>query len=211
MDFTEKNQTYNTSSWHEPNTVSADSDNGLELSQLESDFTTMAKSVAKNGGFYISRYEVGVNGESKKGQKVLTANNTDGSNYLGANSWYGLYNTIRKIDENKQMIWGCQYDQMIKFLKENGENPENAHSDRNLTRTQALSGLNELDCMKNIYDLEGNHFEWTLEAYSSTDRAKRGNYYDNLNVGIFVSASHYHNSNPTSVYDYFSSRSTLYL
>ena len=211
MDFTEKNQTYNTSSWHEPNTVSADADNGLELSQLKSDFTTMAKSVAKNGGFYISRYEVGVNGESKKGQKVLTSNNTDGSNYLGVNSWYGLYNTIRKIEENKQMIWGCQYDQIIKFLKENGEDPENAHNDRNLTRTQALSGLNELDCMKNIYDLEGNHFEWTLEAYSITDRAKRGNYYDNLNAGLFVSASHYHNSDPTIVYDYFSSRSTLYL
>ena len=211
MDFTERNQIYNTSSWHESNTVSADADNGLELSQLESDFTTMAKSVAKNGGFYISRYEVGENGESKKGQQVLTANDTDGSNYLGVNSWYGLYNTIRKIEEKKQMIWGCQYDQVIKFLKENGEEPENAHVDRNLTRIQALSGLNELDCMKNIYDLEGNHFEWTLEAYSITDRAKRGNYYDNVSVGLFVSASHYHNSDPTIVYDYFSSRSTLYL
>ena len=66
MDFTKRDQTYNESSCHEPNIVSSDSSNGLTLSQLKSDFTVMAKSVAKNGGFYISRYEVGANGDSKK-------------------------------------------------------------------------------------------------------------------------------------------------
>ena len=235
MDFMKRDQTYDENSvYREPAIVTGNSEgtgneydgdsSNLEkagmlegstaqnfLEQMQSDFIVMAKSVAKNGGFYISRYEIGAEGSSKKGQLVLTAVSSDGTTYLGADTWYGLYNTIRNIEANKQMIWGCQYDQVIKFLKENGEDPENAHNDRNLTRTQALSGLNELDCMKNIYDLEGNHFEWTLEAYSITDRAKRGNYYDNLNAGIFVSASHYHNSDPTIVYDYFSSRSTLYL
>ena len=209
MDFTEKNQTYNTSSWHEPNTVSADADNGLELSQLKSDFTTMAKSVAKNGGFYISRYEVGVNGESKKGQKVLTSNNTDGSNYLGVNSWYGLYNTIRKIEEKKQMIWGCQYDQIIKFLKENGEDPEIGHT--YIADSRALSGQNKQDCMKNMYDLEGNYREWTTEAYSTNNRAHRGSSYDDVIHSLFFSVSNRNENLPTSDYGSGSSRSTLYL
>ena len=185
------------------------------LTQLQSDFTAMAKSVAKNGGFYISRYEVGANGDSKKGQPVLTANETDGGSgataYFGADTWYGLYNTIRNIDDNKQMIWGCQYDQVIKFLKENGEDPENGHSDRNLTEEHALSGQNELDKMKNIYDLEGNHRELTAEAISTDERAARGGSYDDVYYGAFGPASLRSSYLPPHDFDYFSSRSTLYL
>ena len=176
MDFTKRDQTYNTNGYHEPNTVSSDASNGLTLSQLKSDFTAMAKSVAKNGGFYISRYEVGANGDSKKNQQVLIVNDENGSNYLGANRWYGLYNTIRNVNENKQMIWGCQYDQVIKFLKENGEDPEIGHT--YIATISALSGQNEQDCMNNIYDLEGNYGEWTAEAGSTLVRAYRGsNFY----------------------------------
>ena len=209
MDFIKRDQTYNTSSYHEPNTVSSDASNGLTIEQLESDFTAMAKSVAKNGGFYISRYEVGANGDSKKNQQVLTAASSDGSNYLGANKWYGLYNTIRNINENKQMIWGCQYDQVIKFLKENGEDPENGHT--YIANSRDLSGQNELDCMKNIYDLEGNHREWTAEAYSTNSRALRGSDCNDAYNGRFNPASCRYNSNPANSLNYRSSRSTLYL
>src|SRR5699024_10803042 len=123
--------------------VSDDVSNNLGIDQLKSDFTVMAKSVAKNGGFYISRYEVGEGGSSKKGQTVLTAASSDGTNYLGADTWYGLYDAIRNIEANKQMIWGCQYDQVIKFLKGREEDLDNGHSDRNLTDTNALSGQNK--------------------------------------------------------------------
>ena len=186
MDFTKRDQTYDTSSYHEPNNVDSDASNNVTIAQLKSDFTAMAKSVAKNGGFYISRYEVGANGESKKNQKVLTSLSSDGSNYLGANMWYGLYNTIRNIDENKQMIWGCQYDQVIKFI---GEQAQVGHSDRNLTTTYALSGQNEQDCMRNIYDLEGNYYEWTAEAYSTYSRVTRGNNYSTASFDNFLPAS----------------------
>ena len=209
MDFTKRDQTYDTSGYHEPNTVSDDADNSLELSQLKSDFTVMAKSVAKNGGFYISRYEVGANGDSKKNQQVLTAHSSKGSNYLGANKWYGLYNTLR--ENNRPMIWGCQYDQVIKFLKENGEDPENGHSDRNLTINHALSGQNESDEMKNIYDLEGNHWEWTAEAYSTNFRATRGSNYSNAYNGDSYPASLRSYNFPTTGTSIYSSRSTLYL
>ena len=206
MDFTKRDQTYDESNYHEPNTVSFDADNGLELSQLESDFTTMAKSVAKNGGFYISRYEVGAKGDSKKNQQVLTADDANGSNYLGANMWYGLYNTLR--ENNKPMIWGCQYDQVIKFI---GEEAQIGHNDRNLTTDHALSGQNELDEMKNIYDLEGNHNEWTAEALSTSSRARRGSNYSTANNGRFNPASFRNDNLPTLSSNYYSARSTLYL
>ena len=209
MDFTKRDQTHNENDYHEPNTVSDDASNSLTIDQLKGDFTVMAKSVAKNGGFYISRYEVGSNGDSKKNQQVLTAASSNGSNYLGANKWYGLYNTIRKIEENKQMIWGCQYDQVIKFI---GEEAQVGHNDRNLTKTRTLSGQNELDCMKNIYDLEGNFGEWTAEAYSTNNRASRGSNCNVANDGYFNPASYRGGFSPTnSSGNRSSSRSTLYL
>ena len=74
-------------------------DSWLELQQT--DFNNMAQSVAKYKGFYISRYEIGASGASKKGQEVLN----DGAD--SANMWYGLYSTIRKTGSSttSQMIW----------------------------------------------------------------------------------------------------------
>ena len=120
MDFTKNDQTYDANSgYREPAIVTGNStgdgtsydgatDNyhGLEsatafLAQLQDDFDNMAQSVAKYKGFYISRYEVGTNGTSKKGQTVLNAGSDS------ANMWYGLYNTIRKTGSSttSQMIW----------------------------------------------------------------------------------------------------------
>ena len=207
MDFTEKNQTYQSNSGHrEPDVVSDDASNSLTIDQLKSDFTAMARSVAKNGGFYISRYEVGANGDSKKNQQILTANSSDGSNYLGANQWYGLYNTLRNND--KQMIWGCQYDQVIKFI---GEEAQVGHNDRNLTNTSNLSGQNGLDRMKNLYDLEGNFKEWTTEALDIDNRVFRGSGLGSTYNGNFFPASYRGYDVPNNAYYIYSARSTLYL
>ena len=213
IDFKKRDQTYDESGYHEPNTVSSDSSNKITIDQLKSDFTAMATSVERYGGFYISRYEIGAEGSSKKGQPVLTAATTGGGSgateYLGANKWYGLYNTIKNSGANKQMIWGCQYDQVIKFLKENEQYPEIGHTYIAISRT--LSGKNEQDCMNNIYDLEGNHNEWTAEAYSTVGRAARGSYYSYANSGGFYPASYRNISSPTGSLPNYSSRTTLYL
>ena len=215
IDFSKRDQTYDENSFHEPKNIVNDDDikNNLTIDQSKSDFTAMAKSVAKNGGFYISRYEVGKNGESKKEQKVLTADDpvwvTEEDNYLGANTWYGLYNTIRKVEENKQMLWGCQCDQVIKFI---GEEAQIGHSDRNLTTDHALSGQNELDKMKNIYDFEGNHNEWTAEErYTSNNRVFRGSDYVDAATDGSLPPSYRNYTYPTGKFDEYSSRSTLYL
>ena len=43
----------------EPDVVNSDSSNSITLSQLESEFNSMIKSVETYGGFYIGRYETG--------------------------------------------------------------------------------------------------------------------------------------------------------
>ena len=221
MDFTKRDQTYDEiDGYREPAIVNDDelenNYHGLEnadafLNQLKSDFTEMATSVAKNRGFYISRYEIGANGISKKGEVVLTAADEDGENYLGANMWYGLYNTCRNESRNTQMIWGCQYDQVIKFI---GNEAQIGHSDRNLTTIRALSGQNDLDKMKNIYDLEGNLWEKTLEAYSTTIRIGRSSGYATSVDNRFYPVS-FRNTNsgsgPTNTNYNHTTRSILYL
>ena len=73
--------------------------------QLNEDYIDMAKSVAKYGGFYIARYEAGVNGSSKKNQDVLTNSTSSGTNYIAGNLWYGLYNTLRnKTGVNRNVV-----------------------------------------------------------------------------------------------------------
>ena len=79
--------------------------------QLNADYIDMAKSVAKYGGFYIARYEAGLNGASKKNQDVLTSSASSGTNYLAGNTWYGLYNILRNktgVNTNvvkSHMVW----------------------------------------------------------------------------------------------------------
>ena len=79
--------------------------------QLNEDYIEMAKSVAKFGGFYIARYEAGLNGASKKNQDVLTTADSSGTNYIAGNLWYGLYNILRNETEvntnvvKSHMVW----------------------------------------------------------------------------------------------------------
>ena len=211
MDFSEKNQIYDENNCHEPATINSDQRNGLTIEQLNKDFIAMATSVANNKGFYISRYEVGKNGDSKKGQTVLTTANSDNieENYLGANTWYGLYNTIRNIDTHKQMIWGCQFDQVIKFMEKEAQI---GHDNRKLTNVPSVSAQNNMDRIKNVYDLEGNFSELTMEASTELYRISHtGSFYD-VNYGEFYSVSY---SNiwriPSETGISLSSRSTLYL
>ena len=192
--------------------------------QLNRDFIAMAKSVAKYGGFYVSRYEAGANGASLKNQKVLVAGTSTalGSNadtYINGNKWYGIYNTlmsstaIDKTAVNSHMIWGCQYDQIIKFLSENSINePQIGHTARQLN-AQKLTGETTTDIMSNIYDLEGNNLEWTVQATSTSGRVSRGGLFNNVASynNMFLPASNRRGNLPTYTECIFASRSVLYV
>ena len=240
MSFTAEeraSQTWDTSSDHEPNIVSyCDKDSNTSyltaagvstanelLTQLTNDFTAMATSVAKYGGFYVSRYEAGANGASKKNQQVLVAGTTtvtgyDSNTYINGNMWYGMYNTLKNntgVDTNvvnTHMIWGSQYDQIINFLETNPNNePQIAHTDRQLA-TQVKTGSNEADVMSNIYDLEGNNHEWTAQAGSSCYRSLRGGYFNLVaDSSYFYPASSRFYNYPSNTGCVSGSRCTLYI
>ena len=81
------------------------------------------------------------------------------------------------------MIWGCQWDQVMKFVddKLDGEGntfdvttPRTTSGSTRHTGNLAATGNNINDKVQNIYDLEGNVTEWTLEAFNTDRRVLRG-------------------------------------
>ena len=164
-----------------------------------SEYNTMRAQVLKYGGFYIGRYEAGINSTTlrtkvttnqtvvcKKGvapynlvpwgksmNDINTAfapsnNNpdkvkTNGAVYLAKNM-YANSNSVTST-----LTYGCEWDAMYRYIGDSQRTtPE--------TGFPELTGSVSTDVSKNIYDLAGNCFEWTMEAYNTDYRVIRGSY-----------------------------------
>ena len=102
------------------------------------------------------------------------------------------------------MIWGSQYDAMMRWMQ-SGEHKVDVTLTGN-RNTSTTTKASTTDVIKNIYDLYGCHFEWTLEAYSTNNRVGRGGSY---NVSNSPSYRHYGVSDGSN--SRTSSRLTLYV
>ena len=186
--------------------------------EMQEAYKDMIKSVSINHGFYVSRYEMSLDESNNAQSKKLKPSATNAS--TSANMWYGLYDKAKnyaKKDSAKSvvssMIWGSQYDAMMNWMQKGGIKVSSStppNTERNETRT--TGGPNDgqtesKDILKNVYDLLGNSYEWTLEADFSSLRVRRGGSYD------FSSSPAYRSiGDPSGSYDdSFSSRLTLYI
>ena len=213
--------------YREPDIVSSGTDydgqyyldpgfNSLEemKSQLQSEYNRMITSIEKYHGFYIGRYELGLEGtipaSKKAGNGIVTANNSN----LETNMWYGLYSKCKeyaKESENKSvvssMIWGSQYDAVLNwFLKSETKVKLLADDINTIRNTNTETGTEEKDLIKNIYDIYGCHYEWTLEANYNYFRVSRGGFYEE---GYSINGRGGYP--PTGKVEYYSSRITLYM
>ena len=166
-----------------------------QLAQLFVDeYKEMIESISKYEGFYIGRYELTgtVVDPTEKTGKTLT--NT---------GWYNLYNACRNSklqasDKVKtQMIWGCQWDVTMNWLISSGaKTRDEVNGDSSSwgnyysVSVKADDGITEIKesnedkllntgettftMANNIYDLAGNCYERTQEAYSPYNRVYRG-------------------------------------
>ena len=147
---------------------------------LQKQYDDMIKSVVRYKGFYVARYEAGIeNGNivfknaSGENSTITTA---DASN-LSTKTWYGLYSKIKGFTTANDsvvssMIWGSQYDAMMNWMAKNGTSVGNKILGYN--NTTKTGGSKNTDVINNIYDLYGCHEEWTLEASHSIRRVIRG-------------------------------------
>ena len=185
---------------------------------LETDFNNMITSVEKYKGFYVGRYETSLNAskvaQSKQGETSADASQTD------TNRWYGLYARQKLYSTNSvqgSMIWGSQYDAMMKWMQGNGidvtsSNPTDLSigaTSRNETMVTGGANSGETvskDKLSNIYDLLGNRLDWTIEAYYTRHRVYRGG-----NDGFSYSPEKRGYDDPIYTDFYFASRLALYV
>lgn len=151
---------------------------------LRDDYKDMIESIKNNKGFYIGRYEIGGSISEpivQKNKAVITNQN-----------WHNLYKACKSFSGKNiesRMIWGCQWDQVCRFISTFGDNKVNSldnstkygnysNSDNPANVTGAgskqLTGYSEYWKTNNIYDLAGNCQEWTQEATGGTNRIVRG-------------------------------------
>ena len=171
------------------------------LRDIETEFENIVESVEKYGGFYIGRYETG---NLSQEIPAIVKGNTDISNQ----TWYSMYEKCKRIDEENKtiktsMIYGSQWDATLKYLVESGsktyeEVGEDSTSWGNyinstfeyvnesgstVTKSENSyvripSGSSEYTKANNIYDLAGNVFDWSVEAYGSYNRVLHGGYFN---------------------------------
>ena len=203
---------------------------------LQSEFDNMIESVKKYGGFYIGRYETQgmtstISGD-KKIEDIIPTVKKEIEPSTNIN-WYYMYQESKNIGKNNKnvtssMIWGCQWDRTLDWIAQTNQKdgkPDYSlltdsrswgnHSDNTESNHGTLqsSGSNDKWQKNHIYDLAGNVWEWTLEAYSTDYRIYRGGCFNRL--GSDLPASFRNDSNgpskSNSNYEDLGSRSTLYI
>ena len=191
------------------------------LENLKNEYKSMAESVAKNGGFYIGRYETslstattespGTSGTAQSKSGVIPTASNNSATYM----WYGLYKaqkdyTVTEDSVQSSMIWGSQYDAMINWaLSGNDSSKVTAEEIGNNNGESAVTTGNPTysnDSINNVRDLCGNLYEWTLEANDTSNRVVRGGVYSSNGP-----ASSRFSYRPSFSFDYSGSRLTLYI
>ena len=183
-----------------------------------SEYNTMRTQVLKYGGFYIGRYEAGVNDTTLRtkvttNQTVVCKKGVAPYNYVPWGSAMNDVNTafVQSDDYNADKVgtngavylaknmysssssvvstvtYGCQWDAMCRYIGD---------SQRTTPKKTAaeLTGNVSTDVSRNIYDLTGNCWEWTMEAGGSNTRVLRGGDYNSfvsINYRFFKSLERY--------------------
>lgn len=190
-----------------------------------SEYETMKNQVLKYGGFYIGRFEAGVDSTTLRGaattaQTVVCKKGVAPYNYVAwgksmkdASEISGQSGAVylaknfasqhNYTSVTSTLTYGCQWDAMCRYI---GDSQRTILEKSSLKLTGSVAG----DVSKNIYDLAGNCSEWTMEAYylrHESERVLRGGGYD----GALPVSNRGSNNPANSILDYNSFRPTLYI
>ena len=213
-----------------------DTTTGQPTTGLETDFTepyakgysteaeeynTMKTQVLKYGGFYIGRFEAGVNSTTlrkgattaktvvcKKGvapynwvpwgtsmSDASEISGKSGAVYLAKN--FASQHSYTSVTST--LTYGCEWDAMCRYIGD-------AQRTTPIKSALELTGSVADDVSKNIYDLAGNCSEWTMEARDTDSRVLRGGW-----CSTDSPVSNRYSKGTADSYDIHSFRPTLYI
>ena len=231
-------KTYDTPYYLKTYKVSEDSMLDFLLRQ-QTDFKKMIKSVEKYGGFYIGRYETGDLSKEQvvvqKGNtdiasqtwyamyekcKTLSDNNNNiETGMIWGNQWDRTMMWLMECNakdettgKSKEEVisdsssWGNYNNATFTYTNSSGST---ATKNQN-SSVRIPTGSTEYTKANNIYDLAGNVFDWTMEAYSTLSRVLRGGVYSL--TGALDPARYRGTGNlPTDSNSYYGCRAVLYI
>ena len=200
---------------------------------LQNEYNQIVKSVYDNEGYWVGRYETSgmVNTDNAGTVKIIAGarNASDKNQYITNVTWYRMYAQQKKYAEGKGMIGGmiqgAAHDQMLMFADTDANYDiksttqinhigsyytnkpyETGGTDYDTNYTATSNRISYGDIANNIYDLEGNVYEFTTEAFSTYIRITRGGYH---NYSYSASSRGY--NSPDTRNQYIGTRQALYI
>lgn len=170
------------------------SSDGKEVDETANDnikeVQNMYKSIKLYKGFYIGRYETGIEVDTPRTstsgitQEPVIKKNKYIYNYIKwgnslTDETGGAVEIARNMYENSTLCYGVQWDAIMRWISqdttinyvlEDSSEKGNYDTEGNLIK----SGTNETYQIKNIYDIVGNVEEWTMETYGLEEKVARG-------------------------------------
>ena len=181
---------------------------------MVAEYKAMSESIKKYHGFWIGRYELTGTTEKPtvKSGDVLTA--------AEAGNWYGLYKACQNVirnntDVKSTMIYGCQWDETMSWLKntefkgrEDKVDTDSSSWGNYGSGSPINTGSVSTYKANEIFDLAGNYYDWTQEAYSTNNRVFRGGHYNLSGSSVPAADRNYRASSDVGG---ISARATLYI
>ena len=206
-----------------------------EYTTEQTEYNNMKSSVLMYDGFYVGRYEAGVEETRTSGisDAVVIKQGKNVYNYIGwSNSDDMTVQTGGAVQKSKEfgeekgyssvtstLIYGVQWDAIMQWIdpayrtgscESNSFVRDSSGKGYYEQSKPTVTGSSSNYAVNNIYDLGGNVTEWTMESYITNDRVSRGGIYDysGSNFPASYRSSYYPSFDST---DYVGFRVTLYL
>lgn len=161
--------------------------------ELKTGYKSVVQSVQKYGGFYVGRYELGLEGTKPVSKPASATITTADASQEATKSWYGLYSKCKSFSATNltsTMMWGSQYDAMMNWMAKTGKPVGTANSEK--YNQEQTTGSKVEDILNNVKDLYGCHYEWTLEADLTSYRVDRGGNFSNSLSPSLRSSGYYY-------------------
>ena len=157
----------------------SDATTGLKSEQYTELKQKMLKSVYQNGGFYIGKYETGIENKPKTSYSVDTAptetpvikRNAYPYNYVTCSQAQTLASNMESGNHTSSLMFGVQWDLVLKYLETKGTSQMDLKTDSTSWGNYYNNAWNITNSNSKyaIYDGKLKNFDWTSGAYGIKD------------------------------------------